>query len=529
MKLLLLLLMWVTFIIFPFPARTQIITTIAGTKGLAGYTGDGGPAISATFNHPFGLAVDNPGNIYVFDQLNAVIRKINPAGIISTFAGNGSVGFSGDGGPATSAQIGNHYSGNPAIDVAGNIYFSDAGNQVIRKINTAGIITTVAGNGTFGYSGDGGPARSAQIGPRDLAVDNAGNIYFTDAQSRIRKVSTNGIITTIAGTGNVGFSGDGSPAISANIDAIGIAVDNSDNIYFTDVNTNRVRKINSAGIISTIAGIGIQGYSGDGGPAIAAALKEPYDVHADAFGNIFIAEYNHTIRKINSAGVITTVAGNGTAGYSGDGGPATSAQLHYPVSVWVDNKGDIYIPDFWEHHTIRKVSNCKGIPPTILISPEVSIEPGGSIMLNPQITGTIAEYQWTPPLGLSNPAIANPLASPSITTTYMLKIKSIDGCETEGMTTVTVYKKLFMPSGFTPNGDGRNELFRIPPGTTINLHSFSVYDRSGQIVFTTNDISQGWDGKYKGALLPTGIYVYQLHGEDRSGKVYLKGTVMLVR
>jgi gliding motility-associated-like protein len=161
--------------------------------------------------------------------------------------------------------------------------------------------------------------------------------------------------------------------------------------------------------------------------------------------------------------------------------------------------------------------------------PEVSIEPGGSILLNPQITGTIVEYQWTPPLGLSNPAIANPLASPSITTTYFLKIKSADGCEAEGMTTVTVYKKLFMPSGFTPNGDGKNDIFRIPPGTTVKLHSFTVYDRAGQIVFTTKDINEGWDGKSGGVLLPAGIYVYQLQAEDRSGKVFAKGTVVLAR
>jgi len=441
-------------------AKAQIITTIAGTIGSPGYSGDGGPAINARFNYPFGIAADNKGNIYVFDQLNAVIRKINPAGIISTFAGNGTVGYSGDGGPATAAQLSNHYSGNPAIDNAGNIYISDAGNFVIRKINRAGVITTIAGNGSFGYSGDGGPARSAQITPRDLAVDNTGNVYFTDGQSRIRKVGTNGIITTIAGTGNFGFSGDGGPATAANIDAGGIAVDNANNIYFTHVNTDRIRKINAAGIISTIAGIGMEGYSGDGGPATLAALKEPQDVHVDLSGNIYIADYNHTIRKINTSGIISTVAGTGTPGFSGDGGPATSAQLDYPVSVWVDSCGNIYIPDFWNQHVIRKVKNCD-LP--------VVIEP--------------------PP----------------------------------------VFKKLYMPSGFTPNNDGKNDIFRIPPGTSLTLHALTIFDRAGQIVFRTNDISQGWDGKYMGQPVNTGVFVYQLSGEDSSGKVFLKGIILLTR
>lgn len=460
MKLLLLLLTCTTLLIFHPPGSGQIITTIAGTIGSPGYTGDGGPAVNARFNHPYGLAVDNTGNIYVFDQLNAVIRKIDLRGIISRFAGSGTAGYSGDGGPATSAKIGNHYSGNPAFDNAGNIYISDAGNHVIRKINTAGIITTVAGNGTFGYSGDGGPARSAQILPRDIAVDNAGNIYISDGQSRIRKVSTNGIITTIAGTGNFGFSGDGGPAIAANIDVSGIAVDNSGNIYFTDVNTDRIRKINTAGIISTIAGIGTEGYSGDGGPAISAALKEPYDVHADAFGNIYVADYNHTIRKINATGIISTVAGNGTAGYTGDGGLATSAQLDYPLSVWVDNCGNIYVTDFWNQHTVRKITYC-----------------------------TIPVITEPPP----------------------------------------VYRKLFMPSGFTPNNDGKNDIFRIPPGSGLILHSLTIYDRLGKIVFYSNNINHGWDGKYRGSLLNPGVFVYQLSGEDPSGKIFLKGTILLSR
>ena len=163
------------------------------------------------------------------------------------------------------------------------------------------------------------------------------------------------------------------------------------------------------------------------------------------------------------------------------------------------------------------------------MQPDILISPGSSTTLNPNITGAVTGYEWSPPAGLSNPAIINPLASPSITTTYLLKVKSPDGCESQASTTVIVEKKLLMPSAFTPNGDGKNDVFAIPPGTTLTLQRFSVYNRAGQIIFTTRDINKGWDGTYKGILSPPGVYVFQVQGSDPSGKIFAKGTVMLIR
>ena len=216
-----------------------------------------------------------------------------------------------------------------AVDASGNLYIADTGNNRIRKVSATGIITTVAGNGSAGYSGDGGPATSAQLdGPEGVAVDGSGNLYIADTcNNRIRKVSATGIITTVAGNGSAGYSGDGGPATSAQLSLpAGVAVDGSGNLYIADSGNNRIRKVSATGIITTVAGNGSPGYSGDGGPATSAQLNQPAGVAVDASGNLYIADSsNNRIRKVSATGIITTVAGNGFDGYSGDGGPATSA------------------------------------------------------------------------------------------------------------------------------------------------------------------------------------------------------------
>lgn len=322
---------------------SQIIYTIAGT-GSPAFSGDGGPALSASTSSPSGVVVDGSGNIYISDTYNYRIRKIDATGVISTIAGTGVFGYSGDGGPATSAQI----SGPTFItmDGSGNIYFPD--NNRIRKIDGSGIISTIAGIGTAGFGGDGGPATSAQVdGPKGIAVDASGNVFFADCNNeRIRKIDGSGTISTIAGTGSSGFAGDGGPAVNAKFkDPYGICIDASGNMYIADANNDRIRKIDPSGTITTIAGTGVLGYGGDGGQATLAKI-DPWAVCIDASGNLYIADHiNYRVRKIDPSGIITTVAGNGTFGYSGDGGLATLANINLAIGVAVDGSGNIYIPD----------------------------------------------------------------------------------------------------------------------------------------------------------------------------------------
>ena len=339
--------------------KAQIITTVAG-HGSSTYSGDGGLAINAGTT-PFGVCVDKSGNIYIADFHNRIRKVTVSTGIITTIAGDSIQGYFGDGGPATSASL--FDPNGVCVDTSGNVYIADDGNNRIRKVTVStGIITTIAGGGTFGL-GDGGPATSAVLeAPVGVCVDASGNIYIADNYGWIRKVTVStGIITTIAGNGSQGYSGDSGLAIHAELqDPTGVCVDTSGNVYIADSYNNRIRKITvSTGIITTVAGNGIPWSSGDGGPATSAELYRPTGVYVDAPGNIYIADrYNNEIRKVTvSTGIITTIAGNGTSGYSGDGGLATNAKLSGPIGVCVDTSGNVYIAD-WSNGRIRKVSNC---------------------------------------------------------------------------------------------------------------------------------------------------------------------------
>jgi len=359
-------------IVYTYPNFTGMITTVAGNSysgAASGITGDGGPATAAGLVSPNDVVVDNAGNIYISNGGATVgfsVRKINTSGIISRYAGNNTVGFSGDGGQATAAQLGGPYA--LAIDNAGNLFISDGGNYVIRKVATNGIITTIAGipNG-FGYTGDGGPATAAKIGAVfGMAFDAAGNLYLADASFHvIRKIATNGIITTIAGNGTNGFSGDGGAATSAQFNQPwDVYVDGGNNLYVADYNNHAVRKITAAGIISTVAGIGGSlnaGFSGDGGAATAAKLNHPASVTLDAAGNIYISDYsNNRIRKVSTTGTITTIAGSGQSALQGDGpdfyggdyGAATAAAVSSPMGItW--NNNNLYITT--STHRVRRV------------------------------------------------------------------------------------------------------------------------------------------------------------------------------
>ena len=357
--------------------RTPTINTIAG-NGTAGFSGDSGLATSAELNGPYGVAVDSGDNLYIADPGNNRIRKVAAGtGVITTIAGKGSAGYSGDNGAASGAEL--NLPTGVAVDSAGNVYIADAGNNVIRKINTSGGITTVAGNNAEGYSGDNGAATNATLyTPTGVAVDGAGNLYIADTNNnRIRKVGTSGTITTIAGTGTAGYSGDSGAATSATLNKpAAVVVDSTGNLYIADTGNDVVRMIATAGTISTFAGNGSAGYSGDGGPATSARLNSPYGLNLDSAGDIYVADsMNNVVRMVNTAGVISTVAGNDTNGYSGDGGQATSAALSNPRGVALDSQGNFYLSD-QNNNRVREVNTPNGsvlFPTTAVGSTSVAV------------------------------------------------------------------------------------------------------------------------------------------------------------
>ena len=439
-----------------------IITTIAG-NGTAGFTGDGGPATAASLHSPWGISSDAKGNLYIADYLNERVRQVNTAGIINTVAGNGTAGFSGDGGPAIAASL--NFPFGSFTDTSGNLYIADFYNLRIRKVDTSGTINTFAGNGTFGCTGDGGPATSATIGypgggfllsgnallintsgcgkvravdlgtnlistyagsvsgfngdgnnflttefsgPRGLTTDSLGNAILVDHYNdRIRILDTSSqTVTTIAG----GYIGDGGPGTAASLNLpVGIAFDHADNLYIVDDDNNRIRKLSPGGTISTFAGTGISGYTGDGGPATSATLYVPQAVTTDHSGNVYIADQaGGYLRKVDPTGTITTITPTGgfflflaglatdsvgnvyaadiascvvwritpsgvvsrvagvplQCGYNKDGVPATQAWLNTPYGVAVDSKGNIFIADTYNNR-VRMVDHATKIISTV--------------------------------------------------------------------------------------------------------------------------------------------------------------------
>ena len=344
-------------------ASGQTISSFAG-NGTAGYSGDGGPATQAEINRVVGLAVDAAGNIYLADQNNNRVRKVDTNGAITTFAGTGAAGYSGDGGPAVQAQLNGPLG--VCVGPSGAIYVNDEGNGRVREISPSGTITTVAGNGSTVNSGDDGPATAAGfVIPIRCAVDSSGNLFIVDQGAfRVRKVDGSGIITTYAGTGAQGFSGDGGPATQADMNnPTWATVDASGNLYVTDQFNFRIRMVNAAsGTISTVAGNGDNAFAGDGGPATSASLGYPGGTAVDPTGALFIVDdSNNRIREV-SGGVITTVAGTGTAGYAGDSGAPLQAELDSPFPITLDNAGNLYVgdgvyPGDVTNNRVRKISD----------------------------------------------------------------------------------------------------------------------------------------------------------------------------
>ncbi|MBO9563837.1 MAG: gliding motility-associated C-terminal domain-containing protein [Niastella sp.] len=687
------------------------INTIAGS-GYNGSTGDGGIAVCAGIPYPSGVGVDSKGNVYIASSNR--IRKIDVNGTITTIAGSDASGYNGDNIPARDAVLKFPFA--ICVDKNDNIFFTEYSGSRVRKINTAGIITTVAGNGTNGYSGDGGPATSANLyTPWGLTLDDDGNIYIADHyNSVVRKVeAATGIIRTIAGNGTAGHSGDGGPATSARVAyPAAVAVDQARNVYFIEVwggVTSRIRKVDAVtGIISTIAGSNVYGYSGDGGLAVNANLFDPSSLTIDKNGNIILVEYDQArIRRIDAAtGIISTIGLNGVSGFSGDGGLALSASGYNPMQITIDGNGDIYFADNFNHR-VRKLST--GAPPAPPSAPKVTISTptanpcvGTNIVFTAQVSsaGTNEVYRWyvngveqsvhassfsssslrngdivvctytsqtcagTSTTATSNtitialasgqaPVVtlsADPLrACPgeqieitaqsvytgamqynwfrngepvdNHTTTYQYRVGSttdriycavttnqtcnpgpfhsdtleiqpfpvpqvniratdtavspgtivglaaqvtgiynniswtpasllngsnaltvstkplfssadfgitlttIDGCSVTAGARIKVVKKLAMPNAFSPNRDHKNDVFRIPPDVTLLLKEFVVYGRWGNKIFSTTDITKGWDG----GDYPSGNYVYVITGTEEGKPVAYKGSFLLVR
>jgi uncharacterized protein (TIGR03437 family) len=379
------------------------ITTAVG-NGTRDFSGDSGPATSASLSNPGGVAIDAARNLYIADGYNNRIRKVTAAGTITTVAGSGNIGpsipfngpFSGDGGPATAAAI--IQPSGVAIDSSGNLYIAEPIANRVRKVSILGTIATVVSGGLCSrfntslpngpsFDGDGGLAATAQVScPSGLAADSSGNLYIADtANNRIRKVTPAGIITTVAGSGPSnsagGFSGDGGPATAAMLwGPSAVTVDASGTLYISDTQNNRIRKVTPAGIITTVAGSGPAGlsgsYGGDGGPATSAALSYPHGVAIDAGGNLYIADsVNNRIRKVTPAGTITTVAGTGGPGFGGDAGLAIAAQLATPLGVAIDEAGNLFVADYGNNR-IRELSSGPAIAPNGIVNAASGVSGG---------------------------------------------------------------------------------------------------------------------------------------------------------
>ncbi len=362
-----------TLFFLPLFTTAQVITTVAGDG--SSVFADNVPATSTGLYFPACARTDQSGNIFIAEVNRCRIRKVTPSGIITTVAGSSVGAQTGDNGPATAAIVSISTPMSVAPDTKGNLYIAESamGGDLhngpwVRKVDAAGIITTYAGS-TTGFSGDGGPATAAEFHEiDDIAIDNSGNVLLTD-NNRVRKIDAAGIITTIAGNGSSTHSGDGGPATDAALDyPYGIAIDQNNNIYLAC--WHYIRRIdNSTGIITTIGGNGIYGYTDDGGPATNAQIRAT-TIAVDKAGNVYFAQReNSVVRKIDPAGIVSTIAGTGVSGYSGDNGPAIKAQLGGIFSVSVDDAGDVYVAEYGSLRVRKICMSC-----TASLVPEISKE-----------------------------------------------------------------------------------------------------------------------------------------------------------
>jgi uncharacterized repeat protein (TIGR01451 family) len=471
---------------------TTISTVVGGTSG---FGGDGGPPLSAAINRPYSMAVDAAGAIHMADTFNSRLRVI-AASVINTVAGNGTIHYSGDGGTGINASFRGQRQ--LALDPSGsNLYIADEGNQRVRKMNLGtGIVTTVAGTGVLGYNGDGIGATTAYLRqPYGMAVDGSGNLYIADTyNNRVRKVDTAGNISTIAGTGAATFDGDG-PATSHSLNAPqAVAVDSVGNVYVSDTSNNRIRQITTAGNLITVAGTGAFGYNGDGTPATNFRVYNPQGIAVDATGNVYIADAaNARIRKLDTTGAISTVAGSASGGFSGDGGPATSARLASPSGVAVDSVGNIIIADT-NNHRVRIVDKRTGN----IISVSGSAPPGfsgdggpavaakldmpwgvvvnsaGKVIVSDQVNNRVRTFTLGTDLTITKDD-AQTTAVPGTSVTYTVRVTNNGPNAVANVNVVDTFPPTLVLPSFTPfvgtyapaSGDWSN--VNLAPGQSANM------------------------------------------------------------
>lgn len=418
--------------------NAQVITTFAGT-GTAGFNGDNQSALIARLRNPAGVAIDSIGNIYIADRINHRIRKVDTAGLITTVAGTGIAGYNGDGILATTARVNNPT--DVEVDRLGNLIICDQSNNRIRYLDmTTGMISTIAGTGVAGFNSDGILANTAQVNfPWGVSVDDSNNIYIADfLNNRIREISvTTGLISTIAGTGTAGFLGDGGLATAARINqASGVAVDSLYNVYIADFSNNRIRKVDkTTGFISTIAGTGTAGALGDNGPATLAQLNGPINLTVDNQLRVFIAdENNHEIRLIHTNGNIYTIAGTGIAGNTGDGGPAFLARLNLPTDVLVTSTQKVFVP-VYNNHKIRTFDPVCIPPQAPTVSASSLVICSGQPVNLSVTAGNLndaSNWEWTSVScgGTMEGNGSSISVAPSVTTTYYAR--GMGNCVTGG-------------------------------------------------------------------------------------------------
>ena len=490
--------------------QNSIVTTFAGNGGSA--SGDGGPASSAGVGGPIGLYLDPAGNMLISDANSGQIRKVSPAGIISTIAGTGTPGFSGDGGPALLAQLNTPCQ--MTEDPAGNLYICDYANHRIRKIDTAGIITTFAGNGTPGSSGDGGPATLASLTtPFGIVVDSSGNVIYSGfGENEIRQISPAGIITGIAGNGVSGHSGDGGPATIGQI-ALPEALfqDGAGNLYFhEDGAQSFIRKINTAcGVISTFAGNGASSSSGDGGPATMGSVG---DVHGFAMcgGTLYMADGSTgEIRTVDSCGILGTLTGN--SGGPADGSIVSAVVFSNPYAMVVDPAGNLYVAS-WTAGKVWKISaDCSAPSPVCMTpTPACVLSPTATPTITPSPTPTSTPTLSPTPTITNTPTITStPTNTPTITPTYT-------------PTCVTyVWPNPFNPF-FAMNQSLKFSC--LPPNAKVSIYTLAG-ELAGQAE-VAGDFGQ-WKGfNQKGVPAAPGVYYYVVEGDN---KVWAKGKILITR
>ncbi len=511
----------------PFIAQAQYISTIAGTVS-GGYSGDGGQATAAQIYRPAGTAFDNAGNMYIADKGNHVIRKVTPAGIISTVAGTGIAGSAsgGSGGAATATAIGNPMG--ICVDSVNNIYFADNSNHLIRKVDAAGIITTIAGNGVPVYTGSGIPATASSVAsPTCVAIDHAGNLYIGVAGNKVvMKINDTGLMTLFAGSyGTLGSGGSGGAATNAGLGSVaGLAFDNIGNLYIADGNA-RVRMVDTTGIIHTVAGSGALGNSGDGGPATAASFDGVAGVAVDGLGNLFISAMgSYVIRKVDPAGIVTRYAGLGVPGFFGDGGPAIAAKINGVSALTISPTGKLVLSD-QNNNRIRVITQC---PYGTITSPlSTTVTAGTNANFFASTTISPVTYQWQGNSGSGYFDLPNSLPYSGVTigsltivnattamdnTTYRCVISKGSGCNND--TTAAALLHVINNVGITGISDIEQvTIYPNPAHDHIDVNMLqngvvTIYNEVGSVVFTKELSAQANRIDLKG--LSAGLYIVKI-------------------